>query len=188
MNAARLFLLVLSTLLALAAPAIAQQPSQTEIAAVRSSCPADYRANCAGVPPGGQASLACLAKNLASLSPACRKAVSAATGAGAAAGPANPAPTAPAAATETPGAPATSAAPAATPGASAPAPAQAAAPAMPALTPREELAVLRIGCGPDFRMLCAGTPLGGGRILACLAAHRTSLSPQCARAMATLRQ
>jgi hypothetical protein len=37
-------------------------------------------------------------------------------------------------------------------------------------------------------MLCAGTPLGGGRILACLSAHRSSLSPQCVRALATLRQ
>jgi hypothetical protein len=170
--------LVVATFAAIvvALPASAQ-PTANQVTAVRNACPADYRAHCASVTPGGQAAFACLKQNLSSLSPACQKAVSAATG------PAPPAaaPTAPA--TQ---APAATPAPAA-PGA-APAPAATAAPAVPALTPREELAVLRIGCGPDVRTLCAGTQPGGGRIAGCLSAHRAELSPRCVRALSTLRQ
>ena len=58
-------------------PVAAQQPSQAQISAVRSSCRADYQAHCSSVPPGGQASLACLQQNMASLSPNCRQAVGA---------------------------------------------------------------------------------------------------------------
>jgi hypothetical protein len=163
--------------------ATAQQPSSAQIAAVRSSCPADYRAHCASVPPGGQASLACLVKNMGSLSAACRNAVAAASGTSAGQAPAAARPAASPDASA-PAAPAASA--------PAPAPAQAAAPppapGAPALPPREELALLRIGCGADFRLLCRGTPPGGGRILSCLSTHRASLSPQCVRALVQLRQ
>ena len=61
--------------------AFARQPTAGQITAIRSKCPADYRSYCASVPPGGQAALACLAKNIGSLSAACKDAVSAATGA-----------------------------------------------------------------------------------------------------------
>jgi hypothetical protein len=157
-----------------ALPASAQ-PTANQVTAVRNACPADYRAHCASVPPGGQAALSCLMQNLSSLSAACQKAVSAAVGP---APPAAAAAPAPATTTATP-APAATAAPAA----AAPAP-----PPMPALTPRQELAVLRFGCGPDVRTLCPGTHPGGGRIAGCLSAHRAELSPRCVRALSTLRQ
>ena len=97
----------------------AQQPSQAQLSAVRSSCRSDYMAHCSSVPTGGKASLACLQKNLASLSPGCKTAVNA-IGGGQGAAPPNAQPAAAPAET----APAQSAAPA--PAASAPA---AAAPA-----------------------------------------------------------
>ena len=166
--------------------AMAQQPTSAQIAAVRSACPSDYRALCASVPPGTSASLACLRSNLDSLSAACRTAVSAATG-GAAAAP-SPQPSAngssPAPATASPApAPAAPTQPAT---AAAPKPAVVPTPP-PALSPREELVLLRLGCGPDFRRLCGGTPPGGGRIIACLSSHRSSLSPSCVRALSSLR-
>ncbi len=40
-------------------------PRRRRQSAIRSACRADYQANCAGVPPGGQASLACLQQNVA---------------------------------------------------------------------------------------------------------------------------
>jgi len=154
--------------LSLSAPALAQQPSQAQISAVKSACPADYRAHCASVPPGGQASLACLQKNLASLSPACQSAVSAIGGAPPAAQPgaAQPAPSA------------------AAPSAAAPASAGSAAPEMPAphfppMSPRQEIAILRYSCGPDYRALCGGVQPGGGRAIACLRENAAQLSPRC---------
>ena len=50
-------------------PTAAQQPSPAQASAIRSSCRGDYQAHCAGVPTGGQASLACLQQNMAGLSP-----------------------------------------------------------------------------------------------------------------------
>jgi cysteine rich repeat protein len=55
--------------------AVAQQPSQAQVSAIRSACRSDFQAHCSGVQPGGQAALACLQKNAAALSPACQKAV-----------------------------------------------------------------------------------------------------------------
>jgi hypothetical protein len=46
------------------------------------------------------------------------------------------------------------------------------------MLPREELFVART-CGGDIRALCAGVPAGGGRIMRCLAANPSSLSPSC---------
>ena len=34
-------------------------------------------------------------------------------------------------------------------------------------------------CGADFRKLCPGVMLGGGRILDCLAKQKDKLSPAC---------
>ena len=143
----------------LSGTATAQQPSQAQVDAVRSSCRGDYQAHCAGVPTGGAAALQCLQRNLAGLSPACRTAVSATEGAGA--------PNPPAAASQ-----------------GGPAPSPAAAPPM---APREELAMMRRSCGGDFRALCRGVRPGGGRALACLADHQESLSPPCREAMAAAR-
>ena len=47
----------LAVMLALAPAALAQQPTQAQISAVRSACRGHYMANCSGVPTGGQAAL-----------------------------------------------------------------------------------------------------------------------------------
>ena len=147
----------------------AQQPSQGQISAVRSACRSDYMAHCASVPPGGKAALACLQKNVASLSPSCQSAVNAVSAGAAAPAATEQQPTAPAA--ETPAQPAQ---PAPTT-----APPSAAAGTHPSMSPREEMMVLRGSCGPDYHALCSGAPPGGGRVIDCLRANRASLSPQC---------
>lgn len=67
---------------ALAGAASAQQPSQAQANAIRQSCRADYQAHCAGVPTGGQAALACLQQNAASLSLPCQHSLAAIGGGG----------------------------------------------------------------------------------------------------------
>lgn len=145
------------------AAATAGKPSSAQISAVRGACRSDYPKVCAGVPTGGAPALECLDKNKGKLSPACEKAVAAASGGGAA--------------------PAAGAVPTAT---AAPAAAgAAAAPAAPVvivlrpMRPREELFVLRSACGADVRTICGGVAPGGGRIVQCLATNAASLSPAC---------
>jgi hypothetical protein len=177
---AALVLAMLSATLSIVSAA-AQQPTSAQVAAIRSACPSDYRALCSSIPPGGKDSLACLARNLDKLSASCRQAVSAGSGTAtppAASGPATP--PEPAAAPASPGATAGGA-----PATSAPA---VASPAPPLLSPREELVLIRFSCGPDVRALCAGTPPGGGRIVACLSSNRSSLSSRCVRALTSLQQ
>jgi hypothetical protein len=155
-------------LLGFSAPAGAQQPSQAQISAIRSSCAADYRAHCAGVPTGGMPALNCLRQNVDKLSAACQTAVNAAGGGAA---PSAAAPAAPAA---------PSSAPSTSPAEAAPAtPAAPAAHAFRPMSPRQEMAVLRGACGPDYRALCAGVPPGGGRVIGCLRDNAASLSPGC---------
>ncbi|OAF00707.1 hypothetical protein AYJ54_31170 [Bradyrhizobium centrolobii] len=137
-----------------------KQPSSAQVAAIKSACRADYPKVCAGVPPGGAAALECLEKNKAKVSPACERAVSAASGGGAAAA-------APAGA-------ATAAAPAAAPTVI----------VLRPLRPREELLIVRSACGGDIRTVCAGVAPGGGRIAQCLASNAASLSPACKEVLA----
>lgn len=137
--------------------AAAKQPSSAQIAAVKSACRADYPKVCASVPPGGAPALECLEKNKAKVSPACEKAVSAASGGGAAA---------------------TAAPAAAAPAATAPAAAPAVIVLRP-LRPREELFIVRSACSTDIRTLCAGVAPGGGRIVQCISSNAASLSPAC---------
>ena len=54
-----------------AAPTAAQQ------SAMRSNCRNDFMSRCSGVTPGGKDALACLQSNVASLSPGCKRVVSA---------------------------------------------------------------------------------------------------------------
>jgi len=61
----------------LAGPALAQKLTPEQIETVRTNCKADFARLCPGVPPGGRA-LLCLREHMASLSPACAKAVNAA--------------------------------------------------------------------------------------------------------------
>jgi len=146
-----------------AAATSATQPSSAQVSAIRSACRSDYPKVCAGVPTGGAPALQCLEKNKGKLSPACEKAVAAASGGGAA----------PAAGS----APAAAAAPAAAGAAAAPA-----APVVIVLRPmrpREELFVLRSACSADVRTICGGVAPGGGRIVQCLATNAASISPAC---------
>jgi hypothetical protein len=118
-------------------------------------------ANCSGVQPGGAEALQCLKSHAASLSSACQSAVTAIGGAG--------------------GTPASGAASGA-PAASAPTPALAPLGPIPLIPPREALGILAM-CRPEHESLCGGVPLGGGRILNCLAEHSQQLSLQCYEAL-----
>jgi len=140
---------------AAAAPATAapEKPTAQQKAAIRASCRSDFMSHCSGVRPGGAEALQCLKRNEAQLSAACRSAVAAIGGGGGTAAPS--------------GAPAAAAAPAVAP-----------IGPMPMLRPREALAIVQI-CGVEVRSLCAGVPFGGGRIISCLAANASSLSPGC---------
>jgi hypothetical protein len=137
-----------------AAPAAAAAvPTDRQKAAIRVSCRSEFMSHCSGVQPGGAAALQCLKRNEAQLSAACRSAVAAIGGGGAGA-----------------------AAPSGTPAAAAPAVAPIGP--MPMLRPREALAIVQI-CGAEVRSLCAGVPFGGGRVISCLAANASRLSPNC---------
>ena len=153
-----------------AASTATKKSSSAQIAAIRTACRSDYQKVCAGVPTGGAPALQCLEKNKSKVSAACEKAISAAGG-GAATPTAGAAP-----------APAAGGAPAAAATVS-PATGPAAAPApvlvLRPMRPREELFVLRSACGGDIRALCGGVPVGGGRIIQCLATQAASLSPAC---------
>jgi hypothetical protein len=72
---------------AAAPPATAQpssagtdKPTQAQLRNVRQACGADYRIHCAGIPPGGTASVACLKRNVRTLSGTCQHAVGAVAG------------------------------------------------------------------------------------------------------------
>ncbi len=140
------------------------KPSSAQIPAIRANCRSDYPKVCAGVPTGGAAALECLEKNKAKLSAACEKAVAAAGGGSAA----------PAASSAAPAPANANAAPAAAAPAAAPAPL-----VLRPMLPREALYVARSACGADVRALCAGVPVGGGRIIECLASQPAALSPAC---------
>jgi len=141
-----------------AAPAAAPAaPTAQQKAAIRAACRSDFMSHCSGVQPGGAEALQCLKRNEAQLSAACRNAVAAIGGGGAGAA--------------APGAPAATAAPAVAP-----------IGPMPMLRPRDALAIVQI-CGVEVRSLCAGVPFGGGRIISCLAANASSLSPSCYSAL-----
>jgi cysteine rich repeat protein len=150
-----------------AGAAAARKPAarQAEARAIGQACRADYRVHCAGIPPGGSASIACLKRNARTLSRGCLQAlVSAPTVAAAPA----PAP-----------APAHIAAPAAPP------------PMEPApllVTPREERFIIRSACGADFAAYCGGLRPGLGRVAACLHYNRANLSPRCQQALIALHE
>jgi hypothetical protein len=141
-----------------AAPAAAPAaPTAQQKAAIRAACRSDFMSHCSGVQPGGAEALQCLKGNEAQLSAACRSAVAAIGGGAGAAAPS--------------GAPAATAAPAVAP-----------IGPVPMLRPRDALAIVQI-CGVEVRSLCAGVPFGGGRIISCLAANASSLSPGCYSAL-----
>lgn len=197
-----------------ACPGLAQQLTDAQKSALRSSCRSDYMANCMSVSPGGKDALICLHKNLAKLSPACQQAVDAAwpkppaavappppakpTSATAAA-PSRPAPPPPAAAEAPKPARAAKSAKrrhvkakrAASKHAAAPPPPPAPSPhvipiaKIEHLSLPERLAVIH-ACMADQHVLCDQVRPGGGRIIVCLAQHDGALSPPCRQTLARM--
>jgi hypothetical protein len=162
--------LSVAAILATATPALAQAPSQAQRDAIKSQCRSDYMAHCSSVPPGGEASLQCLQKNMSSLSSGCQTAVRAVEAPAAAAPKAESAPSA---------APKTDSAPAAAP---------AAAPKAAASTPAKkpsgaQVAAIRSACRSDYQKVCAGVPTGGAPALQCLEKNKAKLSAGCEQAV-----
>jgi hypothetical protein len=151
-------------LLAAAIPALAQQPTQAQVATIKQACRSDYQSVCSGVPTGGSAALQCLQSNAASVSPPCQQALSAISGG-------NSASTT---------APSTGVASAPM---STPSPTPSYQPAPPQMSRRQQMMALRADCGSDFRRFCYGIQPGGGRAIACLYAHGPELSQACQGAL-----
>jgi hypothetical protein len=164
-------------ILAVATPASSQAPTDAQRNAIRSECRSDYEVHCASVPPGGEASLQCLQKNMSSLSSSCQTAVRA---------------------VEAPAAPKAESAPAPAPKAeSATAKPAAAEPAAPAAPPapkvaastaakkpsNAQVAAIRSACRSDYQKTCAGVPTGGAAALSCLETNKSKLSAGCQQAV-----
>jgi hypothetical protein len=178
---AALFALVGAALIAAAAPALSQGPSAAQRDAVKSQCRSDYMAHCSSVPPGGEASLQCLAKNMSSLSAGCQGAVRAVQAAAAPKTDAAPA----AAKTET--APAkTETAPAAATAkpATEPAAPKAAATTATKQPTDAQVSAIRSACRSDYPKVCAEVPTGGAPALQCLEKNKAKLSAGCGKAVA----
>jgi hypothetical protein len=164
--------LSVAAILATAAPVFAQAPSQAQRDAIKSQCRSDYIAHCSSVPPGGEASLQCLQKNMSSLSSSCQSAVRAVEAPAAA--PAKPADTA-APKAITPAAATTTAPKAAEPKAAA---------AAPAGQPTSaQVSAIRSACRSDYPKVCAGVPTGGAPALQCLEKNKAKLSAGCEKAV-----
>ena len=159
---------LVTTMFMVATPAFSQAPTDAQRDAIRSECRSDYQAHCASIPPGGEASLQCLQKNMSSLSPGCQNAVKAV------AAPAAPkAESAPAAAPAKPAA--TTAAPAAAPKAAA---------STPAKKPSDaQVTAIRTACRSDYQKVCAGIPAGGTAALQCLEKNKAKVSAPCEKAV-----
>ncbi len=174
-RAAKLWALLAAATFAAAAPGFAQAPSQAQRDAIKSQCRSDYIAHCSSIPPGGEASLQCLQKNMSSLSASCKSAVQAVEA------PAEPkaesAPTAPAT-------PKTESAPAAAttkPETAAP---KAAASTTAKQPSSAQISAIRSACRSDYSKVCAGVPTGGAPALQCLEKNKSKLSPACEKAVA----
>src|SRR3954467_13552884 len=66
---------LVTTMFMVATPAFSQAPTDARRNAIRPECGSDYEAHCSSIPPGGEASLQCLQKNMSSLSAGCQGAV-----------------------------------------------------------------------------------------------------------------
>jgi hypothetical protein len=174
LHASRTALLVAAAIGA-GSEAFAQNPSQSQINAMRQSCRSDYMAHCSTVPTGGAPALNCLKQNVSNLTPACQNAVKAIA-------PDTPA----AAASSTPAARATPAAPAppSAPAAATPPPATAQPSPVGTSKPSQaQLRNVRQACGADYRIHCAGIPPGGAASIACLKRNVRTLSGACQQAL-----
>jgi hypothetical protein len=184
--------------LAYSAPALAQ-PTEAQMAAIKSNCRSDYMAKCMSVKPGGPEAFQCLKKNEASLSAACKSAVNAISAAAEAKSEpkpaAVPAPAAPAHASPAPASPppAAAAAPAAAPAVAAPAAPKPAAPkpaaaaaAAPAQPSAAQQNAIKQNCRNDFMSHCSGVQPGGAAALNCLKTNEARLAPACKSAVAAI--
>ncbi|MCK1636705.1 hypothetical protein IVA95_03615 [Bradyrhizobium sp. 157] len=163
--------LLAAAIVATAAPALAQAPIQAQRDAIKSQCRSDYIAHCSSVPPGGEAALQCLQKNMSSLSSSCQAAVRA---------------------VEAPAAPKTETAPAAAPAKSSAAAApRSAEPTAAATAPASQptsaqVSAIRSACRSDYPKVCAGVPTGGAPAVQCLEKNKAKLSPGCEKAVAAV--
>ena len=170
-RAATLGAVMTAAVLATVVAALAQAPTEAQREAIKSECRSDYMAHCSSVPPGGEASLQCLQKNMSSLAPGCQSAVRAVE-----------APAAAPKAESAPAAPKTEAAPAA-------ATAKPAAESTKASTAAKQptsaqISAIRSACRSDYPKVCAGVPTGGAPALQCLEKNKGKLSPACEKAVA----
>lgn len=135
----------------------AARPTAAQQKALKKYCRSDFLAHCSRVRPGGQEALACLERNARRLSPACRRAV-------AALHPVTP------------------------PARVIPPAAVVVAPPPPARKPSVvSAAVMLRACKLDLLRHCRGVHAGGGRELACLAAHGDHLTFRCRTALKVTR-
>ena len=155
-----------------ATAAHAQAPSQAQRDAIKSQCRSDYMAHCSSIPPGGEASLQCLQKNMSSLSSNCQSAVRAVEAPAAA--------TAKPADTAAPKAAAPAAATTAAPKATEP---KAAATAPAGQPSSAQISAIRSACRSDYPKVCAGVPTGGAPALQCLEKNKAKLSAGCEKAV-----
>jgi len=179
--------LSLTAVVAVSFPALSQTPTPAQQQAIRSSCVADYRANCSNVPTGGMASLVCLEQHESKLSPSCKSAVEAVDTKPAASADAD------SKSSEMATAPAKTEAPETKPSetaADAPTPtpkpeASEATPASsaPKLTFRGEMRLAAGACARDFRLFCPNLPVGHGNVLFCLKVHGPKLDSACRNAL-----
>ena len=170
------------SMVAIAAPAYSQAPTDAQRSAIRAQCRSDYEAHCASIPPGGMASLQCLQKNMSGLSSGCQSAVRAV-------GAPSESKAAPAAPAKTESEPAVapkeeSAAPPARPAAegAAPAPPKAAT-AITSKPSNANIAAIRSACRGDYPRVCAGVPTGGAPALQCLEKNKSRVSAACQKAV-----
>ena len=57
---------------------------------------------------------------------------------------------------------------------------------MPPLLPRVQLVIIR-ACDGDRQAVCSMVPLGGGRVIECLARNEPALTPFCRQTLASAR-
>ena len=169
--------LLVTAIFMVATPAHSQAPTDAQRNAIRSACRADYQAHCSSIPPGGEASLQCLQKNMSSLSSGCQSAVRAIEPAAA-----PKAETAPAAAPKAGSAPRPRRCATAKPAAPAAAPKAAASTAAGKPTDAQ-VAAIRSACRSDYQKVCAGVPTGGAPALQCLEKNKAKVSAPCAQAV-----
>ncbi len=171
--------LLVTAIFMVATPAHSQAPTDAQRNAIRSACRADYQAHCASVPPGGEASLQCLQKNMSSLSSGCQSAVRAVEPAAA-----PKAETAPSAAPKAGSAPAAApAAATAKPATAAPAAPKAAASTTANKPTDAQVTAIRSACRSDYQKVCAGVPSAGAPALQCLEKNKARVSAPCAQAV-----